>query len=185
MFVSGGAQGADFAWANRVAIDGYSIDVMSFDGHRRCQGPKDRIIMLTKEQLKEAQPWINKAAKSKGYTSSSNPFICRDWWIVREADAVVAVGQREGDFVEGGTGWTWQMHLEKDPVFLMWIFDQNVEKWFSWVGEWVECQGPPSLETLGRVALIGSRKLTAAGRKAIAQVKLAPLGARPPPAHTE
>lgn len=175
MFFSGGAAGADRAWSDLITSKGFSMIVMSFKGHRGSFNKNDTIVQLSDEQLAEAKPWIAKAAKSRNQTPSSSPYVFRDWFIVKNADAIVAIGKMNGGFVEGGTGWTWQMYLEKDPVMLAWIFDQNSNRWFAWFGGsgsgWVNApHGPPPLRSLGRVALIGSRDLTPEGLKALQSV---------------
>lgn len=64
--------------------------------------------------------------------------------------------------------------------FRMWLFDQTMRCWFQgvlfrvmetekWSFVWKHVRGIPSIPRHGRVALVGSRKITTQGREAIAQ----------------
>jgi hypothetical protein len=171
MFVSGGARGADRAWSDFLCAQSNSLTVMSFVGHGRSVNKDDVVVELTPEQLEESVPWIEKAARSMNVHPSTSIFVKRDWWIVKDVDAVVAIGNVVNGRVQGGTGWTWQMYMEKDPVFLAWIYDQTTDQWLSWVGEWFT-GSPPPLSSLGRVALIGTRELSESGRRALMSLTL-------------
>jgi hypothetical protein len=172
MFISGGASGADQAWSSRLRENQVKMKVMSFPGHRRYVNPTDEIVELTSSQLEEAVPHIARAAQAKRCSPSTSVYVKRDWWIIKDVDAVVAVGKIHNGQVEGGTGWTWQMYLGKDPILLAWIYDQLTQQWFSWIGEWVPVAKPPPLSSLGTVALIGTRDLSGPGRRAIQEVEV-------------
>jgi hypothetical protein len=181
-FVSGGAQGADTLWAMWAVRQGQPMDVMSFPGHRRSTVKGAKVFELSNKELDQARPHLTLAGdclgRSLAHTSEfSMKYLLRDWHIIKNADAVFAIGNlisgTPGIRVAGGTGWTCQMYFNRGPPVNMWLFNQFDEQWYkcSPVGDWEESI-PPTPEGFTRVALIGSREITKAGAEAISHITL-------------
>lgn len=106
-----------------------------------------------------------------------NPLILRNYYQIKDADQVIAVGKMNRFGVLGGTKWAVQMGIDKQiPVFM---FDQAgvkgetlARKWYQWHYPSEEWQltakrgsTPPTLTA--NTAGVGTRDLNSAGTRAI------------------
>jgi hypothetical protein len=141
-FVSGGASGADFLWTNAALRAGHHVQVMSFHGHS-IQAPNGvQVIKLGQDVLDEATPYVEAAAKTLKRNVPSSAYalklLQRDWHIVKDVDAVFAIGRqstKHGLGIDSGTGRGCQMYFERTvreqiPLRL-WLFDQCTTQWLQ------------------------------------------------------
>ena len=111
-----------------------------------------------------------KPNRTQAQTTRLNNLIRRNWYQVRGADAVFAIGnldkKKTGLAVEGGTGWAVQMAIDQGkPVH---FFDQKSNKWYTGNNTSLTEIDTPTLTP--NFAGIGTRGITPAGRKAIEDV---------------
>lgn len=127
---SGGCSGSDMTWETEGSYYGVNTIAYSFYNHVQ-KGNNQKI--LTVEELNEGFEHVKIA--SKGLKRSPNiryPYVrnllCRNWFQVKNAEAVFAVGKFiDTKTVSGGTGWAVQMAIDnKKPTF---FFDQPSKKW--------------------------------------------------------
>jgi len=97
-------------------------------------------LILTGKELDEGWEHVLIAEKTLKRNVESVKFtymrslLCRNWFQVKNSDAVFAIGKTEtNSTLSGGTGWAVQMAIDnKKPVY---IFDQT-----PWSEEWMkEC----------------------------------------------
>jgi len=173
---SGGAKGADTAWAEAADAVGIPTKGHSFEGHEKLppnsagftgiRPALEERIIYTKEEIDKAKPFIQRAAKNLGTNPSSNNLVLRNYYQVKDSDAVMAIVKKLSDdkkTTSSGTRWGMQMGIDKGvPVY---VFDQSVAKWFKWNGTIFEETGlPPKFKSF---AGIGTRDLEPSGKKAI------------------
>jgi hypothetical protein len=125
---SDGCPGADMAWENEGKRYGVETIAYSFRNHiQESMNPK----ILTVEELAEGWEHVKIADKTlkKNVESLTSPYmrnlLCRNWFQVKNADAIFAVGKFGSirGTVDGGTGWAVQMAVDnKKPVY---FFDQT------------------------------------------------------------
>ena len=182
--ISGGAKGADTAWA--VALNERGVVTTHYIGEKGATNIKNRkvpgiIRELSRDELSEATRAVKKAAETmsdtdKPYELPAEPYvkdlIFRNYHIIKYGKPVYAIGWKRGDSkVEGGTGWGVEMAKQmKKPIFL---FDQATNKWNAYdysLKRFKIIDEAPKLSK--RPAVIGSRdkKLTEEGRNAIENV---------------
>ena len=149
---SGGAYGADTFWG----IIGKEHGVKS----RHYKSQKDNRVsstlkkagesatLLTDSQIEEGIPFAKQAAASLGKAWSAKPetqlLLARNWFQVKNADAVYAIAELEGGYVKGGTGYAVAMAVNANkPVY---VFDPIKNKWFK-RGEnaWTPLSSAPKL----------------------------------------
>jgi hypothetical protein len=127
---TGGASGSDFIFETESLKKGFKVVAYSFDNHSTKS--KNRII-LSQNQLKEGFKHIKIANnRLKRNLSNLEPYIknliARDWFQVKNSEAIFAVGIVNGENVMGGTGWAIGCAIDnKKPVY---VFDQNYKSWF-------------------------------------------------------
>lgn len=184
-FRSGGAAGADTVWATLACAHGYRMEIMTYPGHSsRVPQPKgSTLVEIPMEMLRESDEPLTKASRAlckslPAVGSYARPLLARNWFIVKDVDAVFAIGKlitkSNGDFeVDGGTGWACKMFQQhKGEETVMYLFDMVREKWcqINKDGKWIECEKHPAFTGFKNVALIGSRELTARGKAAAFEV---------------
>ena len=112
--------------------------------------------------------------------------IARNHHQIKNSNAIYAVGEIEsgrtgdkahlnGTSVKGGTCWAFQMVLDKG-MNKIYVFDQKQNSWFKWSRD--ANRFKPILEApklTRNPALIGTRKLTASGKRAIEDVAETPV----------
>jgi ribA/ribD-fused uncharacterized protein len=167
---SGMASGSDTAWAEAADRIGIKTIGHSFKNHGKGSNRPtlETRNELTEEQLKAADPFIEKAAKGLGrpIKSDNRNLFRRNYYQIKDSEAVVAISTilPGGTKVDGGTGWAVQMGIDKGiPVY---VFDQKVKLWAVWDGsKFKKLSGlPPKFKSF---AGVGSRELNDDGRKAI------------------
>ena len=169
---SGGAKGSDSVWGQIGEKYGVISNHYYAEGEKTPSGN----IALNKEQLSEADNHLIEANKrlNRKFPASSNyvnNLLRRNWYQVKNSDAVFAIGKLNDStksIVDGGTGWAVQMAIDNNkPVYL---FNQLENKWMMWdssSNRWLDTQ-TPTLTT--NFAGIGTREITDAGIKAIEAV---------------
>ena len=186
--VSGGAEGADRAWAK--AGDDLGIPVINFTFRKhepQAMLNKGHTRKLTQEQLESANAEITQSSISldrplgnmKEYTLN---LLRRNWFQVRNSDAVYAVAPiiRKGDkamrVVDGGTGWAVDMGIRHGKD--VYVFDNSnkaqhagaiTNQWYKYdmgLGVFQPIKGTPP-KPPKTWAGIGSREISKAGENAI------------------
>jgi len=188
--VSGGAAGADACWATHGARLGFVVQVASFAGHRR-HGPADEVTLLTPRDLARGSVDVQRAAQALGRSAAPRSAYVRQLVarnrLVARAAAVVAVVERAPHRsrrpwdcgVEGGTGWTCQLYLDRfrgapDSAVLL-VYAQDTRQWARARVchddvRWHPVDHPAqalALAGAASLAAVGTRKLDASGRAAI------------------
>jgi hypothetical protein len=175
---SGGCPGADMTWETEG--DKYGIHTIAYSFHNHIQSGKNQKI-LTQDELAEGYRHVEIA--SIGLKRSLNypgmyPYVknllARNWYQVKGADAIFAVGQFERKTppfkrVKGGTGWAVQMAVDNQkPVY---FFDQTSTAWweYNYVDGLFELM-VISPELTKNFAGIGTREITDDGVRAIQQI---------------
>jgi len=173
---SGGSAGADIIW--EVVGDEFYVKTISYSYKGHKQLGKNPYIMNT-EELLEGWENIKIAEKSlrRNLTNIEfNPYVrnllCRNWFQVKNSEAVFAVGMFTTTAmkeVQGGTGWAVQMGIDnKKPVY---VFEQDREFWFQYSYEtnsFNKYEGIPTLTE--NFAGIGTRGINDSGTQAIIDI---------------
>jgi hypothetical protein len=151
---SGGALGADKAWAEAARKQGHKIE----EFRAGQAGP-------------EVDVFLNKANQTLKRSFTGQPLLRRNYLQVKDSDMVLAVSELlpGNKIVKGGTGWAVQMGIDKGiPVE---VFNQKDNTWYKWNGKEFEKQTAnysptPTQNYTG----IGTRNLTKQGKAAIDKV---------------
>ena len=173
---SGGCPGADMCWGTEGNKYGVKSISYSYRGHHQ-EGEFPYII--NSDELLEGWKHIKVASKSlkrKLEHIEFNPYVrnllCRNWFQVKNADTVFAVGKFDGTSmkrISGGTGWAVQMAIDSDtPIY---FYNQSDSKWYVYLPNFrifVEMYIVPILTE--NFAGIGTRELNAFGVSAIQTV---------------
>jgi hypothetical protein len=171
---SGGAEGSDMAWEVAGISYGVLTIAYSFPGH--TQYGANPYIMDT-DELNEGWKACEIAAKTlrrplnKVKTNYVKNLFCRNWFQVKYADAIFAIGTMvngSNKLVTGGTGWAVQMAVDNEKQ--VYLFEQNKLKWMEYNTlhkEFFECDIPTLTPDF---AGIGTRKITDDGLQAILNV---------------
>jgi hypothetical protein len=168
--LSGGATGAEAAFGELAERYGAHETNFSFPGNdtARSRG----LIELTDDELERGgvhEIYIqSQLHRSFPKTPRFQRLLKSIWHQVATAGEVFVVGEIQPDgTVKGGTGWGAELarHLGK-PLY---VFDQARGTWLDWKGNaWAETS-PPRIQRT-RFCGTGTRHLTEAGRKAIAEL---------------
>lgn len=174
--LSGGAIGADLQWGMNAGRDGQSVIHWSFHNHKSL-APTQEVVVLSEEQLLVADPYLKKAGVKlkkpfkEWFSDKTKSLLRRNYYQIAWASSLYAVASIKNGLVQGGTGWAVQMFLdrfEKESQFESipaYVFDQNEEKWYQWIGSWKVIDSPP--KPSGIWAGIGTRELNDSGKWAI------------------
>ncbi len=166
---SGGAKGSDSVWGQI----GEEYGVASKHYHAEGQKTPTGNTPISQADLKKADPLLakaNKTLKRKFPTRNDyvNNLLRRNASQVGNADSVFAIGNitASGTEVEGGTGWAVQMAIDAGkPVY---VFNQKDNKFYEYDGTvFIETETP---RLTPNFAGIGTREISAAGKKAIRSV---------------
>lgn len=170
---SGGCPGADMMWETEGREYGISTIAYSFHNHvHNSLNPK----ILTISELREGFHAVKVAEKTLKRNVESIPYpyvknlLSRNWFQVKNSEAVFAVGMLESPHVvKGGTGWAVQMGIDSlKPIF---IFDQKSEKWYKFRYDSMKFLPTYDVPVLTEnFAGIGTRKLKGCGKNAIREV---------------
>lgn len=173
---SGGAIGSDLMWETEGKEYGVKTISYSFDGHSN-KGEHPHI--LTPEELKEgwehlviAEKTLKRSLKYTTRYQYVENLLCRNWFQVKNAESIFAVGtfkNKKRNIVNGGTGWAVQMAVDNGKNIF--FFDQDTKSWWLYVpemGQFLEMYELPKLTE--NFAGIGTRDLTEAGELAIKEL---------------
>jgi hypothetical protein len=172
---SGGAAGADTAFAEIASELGLPTKAHTFEGHLKGSRPSlEEPVLHSQKDLDVADELLRKVNRDyldRAYPPSSKyitNLLKRNYYQVKDSDAVIAVSRldrNDNNTVSGGTAWAVYMGVELNkPVY---FFDMNDKMWFKVVegGEMSSISGlPPKFNSF---AGIGSRELTPEGKQAI------------------
>jgi len=129
---SGGCAGSDMFWENEGAKYGVKTIAYSFYNHKQDSYNQK---ILTVDELNEGFEHVMIANKSlkrypQGQPQYINNLLSRNWYQVKNSDAVFAIGKFKTKLiVDGGTGWAVQMAIDSNkPVF---FFDQPTNAWYT------------------------------------------------------
>lgn len=178
--LSGGAAGADIVWGTAATKAGYQCIHFTFSGHK-TEAPRDQIVVLSAEQLAEADYYLaiaNKTLKRRWPIANLHvrKLLQRNFYQINSSDSVYAVASLEKDGnVSGGTAWAvemWKLRFDNcnDMCF---VFDQDSAQWFRWNASTQVFQSVRAQEVLvpqGIWTGIGSRKLQMSGWEAIQEI---------------
>lgn len=177
---SGGCEGSDMAWETTGLSYGVKTIAYSFEGHKQYGANP---YIMTPEELEEGNQAYLIASKTLGRairTMQFNPkrtnyvhnLICRNWFQVKNAEAIYAIGtlvKGSDTLVNGGTGWAVQMAVDNNkPVYL---FEQDLKTWMEYdtiLEQFVRTDYTPKLTQ--NFAGIGTRAITDDGLQAILNV---------------
>jgi hypothetical protein len=172
---SGGCPGADMCW--ETAGNPHGVKSIAYSFYNHVQEGANQCI-LTPDELLEGWKHVEIAAKSlkRPLDRIEYPYIknliSRNWFQVKNAEKVFAVGKFDGTSmkrVSGGTGWAVQMAIDSDtPVC---FFNQPTGKWYTYLSCYrifVEMFVTPTLTQ--NFAGIGTREIDAFGVMAIQKV---------------
>ena len=165
---SGGAAGSDLLWGDLALKMSHQLYHISFLNHRidlsSSQATEKHIYRLCNATLSMADPYVmvaNKSLNRKFPTSSElvNNLLRRNWFQIRKANSLYAIGPLKGKIVDGGTGWAVQMFLdkfmEKKECYVLNTLDL---KWYEFNNESFQLiKKPPAPQ--GRWAGVGSRNI--------------------------
>lgn len=173
---SGGCPGADMCWETNGLKYGVETIAYSFHNHiHESSNPK----ILTVDELREGLIQVKIAARTlKRPVDGLYPYVqnllSRNWFQVKNADAIYAIGMFQTDAhlkVDGGTGWAVQMALDVNkPVF---FFDQLSKQWYNSYFSLSTPKFIPLYEIpilTHNFAGIGTRRLSDHGKMAILDV---------------
>ena len=129
---SGGATGSDTYWSKY----GERYGIVSKHYYREGSKTPTGNTPISDNELKEADKHLTEANKTLGRRFPTrneyvNNLLRRDWFQVKNADAVFAISTIEdNNTVFGGTGWAVQMAIDnKKPIH---VFDIKKKSWFEY-----------------------------------------------------
>ena len=159
---SGGARGSDTAWD----YIGKQFGVINFRHYWHPGLPKPPLgnIQITDDELEEGWERVLFANKTLNRMPGKyKSLLGRNWFQVKNSDAIFAIGNVERNQVAGGTGWAVQMAIDAaKPVY---VFDQKTRQWLSWNRTmFIDCLAPSlTFDYAG----IGTREIDVNGAEAI------------------
>ena len=178
---SGGARGSDSVW-DRIGRM-FGITDHHHYWHPGLPKPPLGNVQLTDEKIEEGWKRVLLANKILNRRPEKyKSLLARNWFQVKNADAVFAIGTvADNDYeVCGGTGWAVQMAIDSNkPVF---VYEQNKNSWYTWIdslpgtpGFFSPCSTPSLTQNF---AGIGTREITQDGIQAIRDVYEKTLNAK-------
>jgi hypothetical protein len=141
---SGGAEGADTCWAD-IGKE-YGVKTKAYSYKTKYHNSPDK-VEITDEDYQEGVIQVNKANKilSRYGIHKYMNLLARNWAQVKYSDEIFAIGyiiepgkkgkrgyynRSEYQVLDGGTGYCIQMSINN--YRLVYVFDQNKDKWFRW-----------------------------------------------------
>jgi len=164
---SGGAKGSEAAFGETAEACGIEEVNFTFDGHliERDRGKR----VLNHEELRNGDvslEYISKLMNRRYTTSPTFRRILQSiWYQINNGQEIYVIGEiLEDKTVKGGTGWGAEFaKICNKPLF---VFDQNLDGWFSWDQEkWVGADAPTISHN--HFTGTGTRNLEANGQAAI------------------
>lgn len=188
---TGGARGADAAWAAAAAAAGWAVRVHSFRGHHLDAAalPAAAELVLLADARNEAVARLAACAEALRRPLPASPYVRsllrRNLAIAAEADMlliadVVHTNKPFPQGVRGGAAWVAAGFADRPHAVR--VFDQRSERWLRpvahrWIAEdasgvvaAVAATVVASATAPATIAGVGSRELTVAGTRAIAWV---------------
>lgn len=163
---SGGLKGTEEKFGQCAQEYGLTEINYSFEG-RQCAREKN-ITFLSEQKLKKGDISMEIVSTRMGRRYAKADKIRKVFQLifhmVNKGYQVIAVGWIQPDkTVKGGTGWGVELaKFFNRPVH---VFDQNINKWYTWQNnEWVEDLPVITHDTLCGT---GTRNLSESGKKAI------------------
>lgn len=178
---SGGAEGADLAWDDAASEAGYEIVHFSFEGHNTRADPaklrsvSPAMLEHANEPLKVANYKLKRPPVKSG--TYRGKLLQRNYYQVVSTQAVYAIVQQAfaDGTCAGGTGWAVQMFVDialreglHEALLPIYVFDQTRVRWYQRTRAepfWRQLDNPPKPPE--QFTGIGTRKLNAAGKRAI------------------
>lgn len=164
---SGGAIGADSAWYDYFKDDA-AVDfrIVSYPGmkiHHSLENCKVEMIEPKSEKWMYATRAVQEASRCLNVKYSFSPYLLRDYYQIKDAEAVYAIGKknpnRKGVGIDGGTGYSCQMYVNQKKHGDLFLYNMETLSWEYWKKEWQPLDGPPILPVAYNVvACIGSRE---------------------------
>jgi hypothetical protein len=162
----GGHRGTESEFGAAAEKWGVSETTLSFEEHRMERAKN--VEVLDDETLRQGRVSMEFVFQTLGRRFATGKGLRRViksmFHVVTRSDELFAVGWIvEDDHVKGGTGWG--VELAKFFNRKVHIFDQDKERWFSWIDRKWEPSDPelPS----SAFSATGTRNLSAAGKEAI------------------
>lgn len=162
MFYSGGAVGSDTEWGNIAQKHGFDMIHYTVDDYDKLSRDDKESI---EKQYKEVVGRLSR--KQLSANSYSGKLVRRDMLQANSADSILAIGRLgKNGHVDGGTAYATERGIIRGiPVYL---FDQDDNHWKTYDGEkFINCEQP---NLTRHAALIGTRQITDAGKRAIQNV---------------
>lgn len=162
MFYSGGAVGSDTEWGNIAQKYGFNMIHYTVDDYDKLSRDDKESI---EKQYKEVVERLSR--KQLSADSYSGKLVRRDMLQANSADSILAIGRLgKNGHVDGGTAYATERGIIRGiPVYL---FDQDDNHWKTYDGEkFINCEQP---NLTRHAALIGTRQITDAGKRAIQNV---------------
>ena len=167
---SGGAPGAEAAFG--ACAERYGVEEVNFtfDGHNieRHRG----VRVLNHEELLGGDVSLEYVSRLMNRRYTDRPTLRKIlqtlWYQVNNGQEIYVVGAiLEDGHVKGGTGWGAEFaKLCNKPLF---VFDQERDRWFQWVGADWQPMSASSLPVITHPHFTGTgtRHITESGRRAI------------------
>lgn len=169
---SGGCPGSDIEWETQGEPYGVVTIAYSFKGHKQ-EGKNPKI--LTGIELDEGFKNVliaNQTLKRypQGQSSYVKSLLARNWFQVKNSDAVFAIGfLTSPTMVSGGTGWAVQMGIDNNKF--VFVFDQPTNSWYEFNYAFKIFEKMDGIPILTKnFAGIGTREINKAGKDAIKRV---------------
>lgn len=169
--LSGGADGADTAWGNKAKAMGHKVSHFTFKGHKGSKGPD--AVIIDPADLVLADPTmtlVNKVLKRSfpAHSEFVTNLLRRNYFQVRDTNAVYSIAGIDGQSVFGGTAWAVEAYKILYPNSdRLYVYDERQDHWFGWTQlYWSPIEPPP--EPQGRWTGIGSREI---GPKSLAAIE--------------
>ena len=165
---SGGAKGAEAAFGECAAKHGVEEVHFTFDGHpiERQRG----VRVLNHEELQGGDVSLEYVSRlmNRRYTEgvTIRKVLQTLWYQVNSGQEIYVVGTIVTDnTVSGGTGWGAEFaKLCNKPLY---VFDQERDGWFRWIGDTWEAMGEGPIITHPHFTGTGTRTLQPNAKKAI------------------
>lgn len=161
-FYSGGAKGSDTEWGNIAQKYGFNIKHYVVNDY-------DKLSNVDKEQVEKQYKEVVERLQRRQLSANSysGKLVRRDMLQANSADSILAIGHLgKNGHVDGGTAYATERGIIRGiPVYL---FDQDDNHWKIYDGEkFINCEQP---NLTRHAALIGTRQITDAGKRAIQNV---------------
>jgi hypothetical protein len=165
---SGGAPGAEAEFGQAAERHGIEEVNFTFDGHTSVRTRGVRV--LNHEELQMGDVSLEYVSKLMHRRYTDSPLIRKVlqtlWYQINNGQEIYVIGViQDDDTVRGGTGWGAEFaKLCNKPLF---VFDQEKDGWFSWLGEaWKPLTETPVI-THPHFTGTGTRTIHENGRRAI------------------